>query len=317
MAAGTPGSPARAGLLDVRRPFTRADAIAAGISPAVLRGSRFRRLFRGVYVGADADVDIPSRARAALLLHPGDAFVSHQTAAAIWAAPVPDTADVHVSVRRERDRRPRPGLRSHLSPPQVTVQMRRGIAVSSPVDTLVALAQQLGLIDLVIVGDAMVRLRLTTPDELRAASAASRDRRAVAAREAAHYVRRGVDSPMETRLRMLIVLSGLPEPAVNHAIRTADGDVLMRFDLSYPSVKLVVEYDGRQHGDDTRQWRHDLERREALDRSGWRIIVVTSHGIFRDPAQTLWRIRQGLEERGATVPSGPLREAWMPHFPGR
>jgi len=48
-------------------------------------------------------------------------------------------------------------------------------------------------------------------------------------------VRIGVDSPLETRLRLLIVLAGLPEPKVNHQLRDQHGDVVMRFDLSYPS----------------------------------------------------------------------------------
>ena len=42
---------------DTSRPFTRADALAAGISATMLRGSRFRRLFRGVYISADVPVN--------------------------------------------------------------------------------------------------------------------------------------------------------------------------------------------------------------------------------------------------------------------
>ena len=50
---GEPGSLAGMEPLDTRRPFTRADALAAGISPKMLRGSRFRHIFRGVSVAAD------------------------------------------------------------------------------------------------------------------------------------------------------------------------------------------------------------------------------------------------------------------------
>lgn len=38
--------------LDPTLPFTRADGLAAGITPAVLRGPRYRKLGRGVYVDA-------------------------------------------------------------------------------------------------------------------------------------------------------------------------------------------------------------------------------------------------------------------------
>jgi hypothetical protein len=41
----------------------------------------------------------------------------------------------------------------------------------------------------------------------------------------------------------------------------------MRFDLCYPSLKLIIEYDGRHHAEDSEQWLHDLKRREAS--TGW------------------------------------------------
>ena len=56
--------------LDIRRPFTRADALAAGITPKLLRGSRFRRLSRGVYTSAEVPITPLVRAQAVLVLHP-------------------------------------------------------------------------------------------------------------------------------------------------------------------------------------------------------------------------------------------------------
>jgi hypothetical protein len=88
---------------------------------------------------------------------------------------------------------------------------------------------------------------------------------------------------METRLRMLIVLAGLPEPRVNHVVRDAHGVVLLRFDLSYPGLRIVVEYDGRQHRDDLDQWDHDLDRKDWFDAEGWLHVPVFSRGIYRDP----------------------------------
>ena len=74
----------------------------------------------------------------------------------------------------------------------------------------------------------------------------------------------GVDSGMETRLRLLLVLAGLPEPQVNVILRQPDGSWSMRLDLSYPHLELIVEYDGRQHADSTQQWKRDSRRREEL-----------------------------------------------------
>jgi hypothetical protein len=84
---------------------------------------------------------------------------------------------------------------------------------------------------------------------------------------------------METRMRLLIVLAGLPEPQVNFILRVANGKWRWRFDLCYPEYKLINEYDGRHHAFDTEQWMHDLERREWLDQDGWRIVVVVSEEL--------------------------------------
>ena len=80
---------------------------------------------------------------------------------------------------------------------------------------------------------------------------------------------------------MLLVLAGLPEPTINLILRNADGSWRRRFDMCYPDLKLIIEYDGRQHADDIRQWQGDLRRREELDALGWRIVVVTADDLFR------------------------------------
>ncbi len=301
---------------ETRRPFTRADALAAGISAKMLRGSRFRRIFRGVYVEARVPDHPLVRARAALLLHPADAFVSHVTAARVRGLPVPVHPDEHVTVSSAQDRRTRPGLRCHVGAAEAVTTVA-GVRVSSAAGMFVELASLLSLVDLVVVGDALVRHGTVDLRTLRAHCDASRERHASAARRAAALVREEVDSPMETRLRLLIVLAGLPEPEVNVKVRNDAGVVVRRFDLSYPSVRLVVEYDGRQHVEVQASWRSDLDRREELDDGGWRLIVVTSDGIYRDPARTVARVHRALRACGhPAVPTRPA-DAWRPFFPGR
>jgi very-short-patch-repair endonuclease len=181
----------------------------------------------------------------------------------------------------------------------------------------VELASLLSLVDLVVVGDALVRVAGIPPDDLVRACEASTDQHAAAALQAARYVRAGVDSPMETRLRMLIVLAGLPEPKVNHVLRDDFGNVRRRFDLCYPELRLIVEYDGRHHIEREASWESDLDRREELDEGEWRILVVTAKGIYRHPARTLARVHRALRSRGGrTVPSR-LKDDWRAHFPGR
>ena len=302
--------------LETRRPFSRSDALAAGITPKQLRGSKFRRIFTGVYVDARVPDHPLIRAGAALLLHPPGAFVSHVSAALVHGLPVRADPLTHVTVLEADDRRRRQGLRLHVGTARDVVEVG-GVRVSGPHQMFLELAPILSLVELVVVGDALVRLRKVTPGSLVAACEASGERHAGAALRAARHVRGAVDSPMETRLRMLIVLAGLPEPVVNHTLRDEHGRVTRRFDLSYPSVRLIVEYDGRQHVEVRDNWTSDLTRREEFDDAGWRILVVTSEGIYKNPAETVARVHRALRRCGWPGLSSHTSDAWRPHFPGR
>ena len=140
-----------------------------------------------------------------------------------------------------------PGSRLRVSGVDARVRRQRdavqhhGLPMTSPTQTFLDLAGDLDLVDLVVLGDSLVRAGVATPDDLVAAAAGYRGRHARLARRAAAYVRQGVDSPMESRLRMLLVLAGLPEPVVNHALRDeTTGRVRYRLDLSYPQWRIAV-----------------------------------------------------------------------------
>jgi hypothetical protein len=126
-----------------------------------------------------------------------------------------------------------------------------------------------------------------------------------------------MDSPQESRLRLLLVLAGLPEPTVNLIIRGRDGSWRRRYDLAYQHVRLIIEYDGRQHVEDSRQWLTDIFRREELDQMRWRLVIVTSEGIYRDPLRTLGRVRDAVLECGATGIRRTFRPQWKLHLPVR
>ncbi len=298
--------------LDPRQPFTRAEALAAGFDPAGRR--EFVRLFHGVYVAASVRFTPQLRVKAALKFFGPDAFASHVSAARMLDVPLPPIPQEHVTVLRAQDRRRPAGVVPHVHPAPAVVEVH-GVRVSAPCQLFVELASLLTLVDLVVVGDHLVRRRRTTYADLVAWCAQSSDRGAQAARRAAAYVRDRVDSPMETRVRMLIVLAGIPEPEVNLTLRAGDGTPLRRYDLCWPSIRVIVEYDGRHHIEREEQWEADLDRREADDDDGWRTLVVTSRGIYREPERTVhrvWRLTRARHLRA--VPDRP-RDDWRPHFP--
>jgi len=302
--------------LNTRRPFSRADAIATGIEPKLLEGSRFRRVFRGVYVEASVPATAEVRAEAALVPFPATAFASHASAARLHRVPIPTIPDEHVTVLDRRHRRHRDGIRCHLAA-QATVRMVGGVRVSDYAQMFVELGELLPLVDLVVVGDNLVRTGRTTPEALLAFCETASGAGARHARTAAGYVRERVDSPMETRLRMLIVLAGLPEPEVNVTLRDEHGVPIRRYDLSYRASRTAVEYDGRQHIEREAQWESDLERREGIDHDNHRLLVVIAKGIYVEPERTLLRIWRVLRERREPGVPTRLSDAWRPHFPVR
>ncbi len=298
--------------IDLDRPFTRAQLRRAGIDPETLRGDDFVQALPRVWVCKRA-IDHDTRIRAALVLHPEGAFASHLSAAEVLNLPVPDRGFAHVTVARHRDRRFRPGLKSHVTKRKRRIIVVRGIPTTDPIQTFIDCAGCLSLVDLVILGDALARRYKITARRLRKACAASTDYYAAAALRAATLVRDGVDSPMETRLRLLIVFAGLPEPTVNLLMLNDDGSLRRRIDLCYLAIKLIIEYDGRQHAEDTAQWKRDLDRREELDDEQYRVLVVTAAGIFQEPLRTLQRVRRQLVERG--MPDVPeIGDGWKEHF---
>lgn len=299
--------------IDIHAPFTRAAALAAGFDPAEAP-SRYVRLFAGVYVAIGTRIDPVMRVRAALSLFGPGAFASHVSAARVYGVPVRTIPEEHVTVRRPGDRRRPVGVVPHLHPAP-DVRVVSGVPVSAPAQLFVELAGLLSLVDLVVVGDHLVRRGWITLEGLRAACAASHGRGARAARRAAAYVRERVDSAMETRLRMLVVLAGLPEPEVNITVRDEQGEPIRRYDLSWPGIRVALEYDGRRHIEREGSWEADLDRREDLDDAGWRILVVTSKGIYREPHCTVERVWRLLRARRLPGTPARPRDAWQPHFP--
>jgi len=301
---------------DPSQPFSRADARAAGIGLKTLLSSRFHKVFYDCYVSSAVPLSTRLRAKAALGISPPGSFVSHATAARIWGGIVSETSDVHVTVPPTAVRSSRQGVKAHAGVIGAAVTRFRNLAISTPEQTFLDLATCLDLVALVVVGDSLIRAGRTTAAALRDAALAWRGRGAKLARRAARYVGDGVDSAMETRLRMLIVLAGLPAPQVNFILRYPDGSWWMRFDLCYPSLKLIIEYDGRQHAEEEDQWLHDLKRREALDRMGWRIIVVTRRDYYDTPEEVLRRVRDALIDRGMVGVRRRFKTEWMRHIIG-
>lgn len=291
------------------RVFTRDEAMAAGISPAQLRSPRYRSISRGLYCPTSV---LPSQAEvvAALMRKlPVAQFACRETAAGLHGAVVPHSSEVHLgTAQRRTSTRPDVALHWYRSPPELT--RVRGLTVTSPRQTFLDLAATLPFVDLLVLGDSLVHAEACTVDMFTGLDPGRRPG-AARAREVAALVRKGVESPYETRARLLIISCGLPEPEPNHPLRDATGRIVRRIDLGYEHYGIAVEYDGRDHIRREEQWHSDIARREELD-DDWKFIVLTSRDIHRKQAQTAERVHKALRARGYKGPFDPL--GWRRHF---
>lgn len=299
---------------DPHVPFRREVGMRHGIGRRALQSNRFRQLYRGCYVAAEIDLNFETRARAALEMVPGAYGLSHHSAVRWYGGSAPDSPDIHLAIPH-RLRCELPGIRPHRYRTRPMLWTRRGVAVTASPQTFVDMAATSDLVDLVVLGDSLVRRTAATPADLAAFARQSHASGIGRARRASALVRSNVDSAQETRSRMLILLSGLPEPTVDLRFHTDEGALLRRIDMGYEEIKLAVEYDGRHHIERKSQWGQDIGRREYFEGLRWRFIILIAPDIWTTPGKTIQRVRDGLAERGVRLP--PSRDEWRLHFPER
>jgi hypothetical protein len=108
----------------------------------------------------------------------------------------------------------------------------------------------------------------------------------------------GAESPQETRLRLLLIESGLPRPTTQIPVRNDYAKVVRRIDLGYPEWSVGVEYDGEQHFTNPDDYADDIERLELLADKGWSIIRVSARQLRYDRQQIVIRVRTALNRAG-------------------
>jgi hypothetical protein len=182
----------------------------------------------------------------------------------------------------------------------------------SPEAVFVSAASQLDLVDLVAAGDWLVRRRLTTPAKLLAYARDLVGPSSAATRRAASLVRNKVDSVRETRLRLMLVLAGLPEPQCNIALGS-DERFIGTVDLVYQLYKLILEYEGDQHRTDKQQWNIDIGRYDEFTGEGWSVIRVTSERI-RCARGLVTRVYEALRAAGYPGPAPVFSAEWLRLF---
>lgn len=281
------------------RHFSVSAATRLGVTPARLRASDLEAPFHGIRSSdAVGSMTLVERCLAyAPRLKPGQ-FFSHETALALLGISTPEwpyTPGIHVSAYRPA-REPRTrgviGHRLQTRSPAI-VPGPLGLPVENPVRAWRQCGALWALDDLVAAADALLsgRPQIAEIDDLRSEIHEMGDVRGGILREAVRFAQPGVRSPRETRLRLLLARNGLPAPEVNADIFDARGVFIAEIDLAFPRWMVAVEYDGRVHAEDERQFARDADRWAAIQAAGWDHVRILKHH-FRDggaPAVALTR----------------------------
>lgn len=291
------------------RLFTRAEALAAGVTASMLRGRRIRSVDRDLFQYDGIETRLDDLVRAALRRFP-DATVSHTTNLALRGLDVGSAHPVHLATNRLRQVR-LAGVVLHRYQGELEREMIGGLPLVRPERTFVDCGVVLDLPELVAVGDWLVGQSLTSRDALQRFCEETHYDGVQRARVAAELVRAGAESFRESIARFHIVSHGLPEPAINVNLLSDAGAFLGRGDLPFPEWKVLAEYDGWHHERNAQQRQYDILRRENLETAGWLVVVLTSAD---SPRRVAWRVYNALRSRGYAGPVprlDPRFARWM------
>ena len=283
--------------LDLNVPFRGSAAVAAGlVTPGILRGPRYQRLFPDVYAAAALEHDLALRARAAGVLVAGRGIVAGYAAAELLGASS-GARDALVDVLMAHGYRCA-GLRVHRHRLRPDEAMRLGATdVTAPARTAFDLARWAPtLTERVTAVDALAFACAVDPEEVRVMR-----NRHLGAHNGGRVppvlalVNPHAESPMESRMRMALHLGGLPAPAVQHPVVARA--TCFYLDLAYPKAQVALEYDGAEHRTQRRA-RRDLLREAALTALGWRILRFNADVVLFRPERIVTVVRAELAARG-------------------
>ncbi|MCW2561413.1 MAG: hypothetical protein JWP55_5377 [Mycobacterium sp.] len=278
-------------------PFRGRRAVRDGTLTNYRLRTRYRAIYRDVYVPNDLEVTAMVRARAAWLWAGPDCVLTGLSAAAALGTKWID-GDLPAELIRGDRHSPRGVLvRSYCLAPN-EVCFARGMSVTTPARTGFDLGRTLGQDRAVPIVDALMAATRVKPADLIAIADGQPGLRGVRRlRATAELCDGGAESPQESRVRLILVKAGLPTPETQIAFRDEYGHVFIRVDMGWRQWKVAVEYDGVQHWSDRKQRSWDIDRIAMLDDMGWAVVRVSAELLTR-PEVVIERVRVKLRAAG-------------------
>jgi hypothetical protein len=290
--------------LPLDAPFTRAMALAAGLTDKVLKGlcshNYLRRPLRNLYLPVQLPDTLEIRIAALALVVPSNSFIADHTAAWLHAGDDALPPNAHLAVppvaifRPPRVRALRNGWTASGERTLLSRDLMElgGLMVTTPLRTALDLGRLQRNPDVALWGmDSMLGTKTFTLDEMLAELPRFKGERGIVRMRALAPRADGrAQSFGEAALRMRWHDAGLPRPWVQIPV-FKDGQVIFWLDMGIEELLFAAEYDGEQYHSDDEDREHDHARREWLARNrAWLIEDFRKDSVFgrhQDAAQRL------------------------------
>jgi len=246
------------------------------------RQKRWDRISHGLYAPARVRT-LAEDLHAWQLVLPRTAAFSHLTAAELrgWWLPAPIVHPVFAAVTTTSHGVERAGLLMCRHPQPVAMQVIDGLRVTTPGETLLAAARDLGVLDLVVLGDSALRLKQCTLTELMITARQHR-RGGPLLRTVLPLLDPRSESPWESIMRVLHRAAEIPVTP-QHELVDQFGHFVARADLLIDGTPRLHEYDGAVHRDaDVHE--SDLARDRALLSAKFERYGFTSRQLLKGGA---------------------------------
>jgi very-short-patch-repair endonuclease len=238
----------------------------------------------GLYIPKAQPPSLIEKLQAWNLVLPATAAFTHLTAAELygWWLPEAPPHAVFAALRKADPRPRRSGLYvcRHPKPFPMTITSD-GIKITTPAETLLACARDLGILDVVILADSALREGDVTLTQLKI-TAAQRRRGAPILRQVIPLLDQRSESAWESVMRMLHVVADIPVKP-QYEIFDECGRFVARVDLLIRGTRRIHEYHGTGHREvETHQ--RDLKRERTLILDNWQRLGFTSAHLRNEGA---------------------------------
>ena len=275
-----------------RRPFCLDEARVAGLTLSCLRGRAWRRLGAELYCWSGLREDHWLLLSAWQRLLPPEAVFAGATAAWLLGLDLRPNDPVEIVVPARSGIRSRDGLsvrRCAISRREIVSV--RGLRATELRRTISDICLRWPAVEALVAIDMVVALGLTDAAALRRHAEKTKGRPGARRLRSRAALSAPAESPMETRLRWLLIQAGLPRPDVQRDLRDSEQRFVGRADLYYPRARLVLEYDGGNHRE---RLVEDDRRQNMLINAGFRLLRFTAADIHHRPDIVVAQVREAL-----------------------